>query len=202
MPWLRSKLGTRHHPLQIRRMPAAYITESTVEQGKIWRPVNSIKENPTHGVPDMDHLCGKPCTSKHMKNWGKPAATENGNCTSIQERWYKDNKYRKSLSDIGWTEEQMKQYDAIALEDHSYVTSTAERSRNEKTLNIFLEQRGYSRTNDSKTWFYWSKTQMQKDCMTCMSKELVKETDRFLLHSKSDSDVNNNSRVSMSTITQ
>ena len=38
-----------------------------------------------------------------------------------------------------------------------------------------------------------------KDCMTNTSKELVKETDRSLLHSKSDSDVNNNSS---DTITQ
>ena len=34
------------------------------------------------------------------------------------ERWHDDDKYRKSLSDTGWTEEQIIQYDAIALEDH------------------------------------------------------------------------------------
>ena len=38
--------------------------------------------------------------------------------------------------------------------------------------------------------------------MTNTQKELVKETDRSLLHSKSDSDMNNNSSASMSTITQ
>ena len=31
-------------------------------------------------------------------------------CKTILERWYKDEQYRKSLSDIGWTEEQIKQY--------------------------------------------------------------------------------------------
>ena len=55
---------------------------------------------------------------------------QKGNCNTILERWYKDDKYRKSLSDIGWTEEQIKQYDAIALEDHSYVAANEERRRN------------------------------------------------------------------------
>ena len=38
--------------------------------------------------------------------------------------------------------------------------------------------------------------------MTNTQKELAKETDRSLLHSKSGSDMNNHSRASMSTITQ
>ena len=33
---------------------------------------------------------------------------KNGNCKTILERWYKDDKYRKSFSDIGWTAEQIK----------------------------------------------------------------------------------------------
>ena len=41
-----------------------------------------------------------------------------------------------------------------------------------------------------------------KDCTTNTLKELVKETDRSILHSKPDSDVTNNSRASMSTIAQ
>ena len=41
-------------------------------------------------------------------------------------------KYRKSLSDIVWAEEQIMQYDKIALEDHSFVLTLQERSRNEK----------------------------------------------------------------------
>ena len=85
-------------------------------------------------VPDMDHLCGRPCTSKHMICWAKPANTKSGGYRkTILERLHDDGKYRKSLSDIGWTEEQIIQCDAVALEDHSYVATTAERSRNEKS---------------------------------------------------------------------
>ena len=40
---------------------------------------------------------------------------------TILERWHKDDDYRKSLSDIEWTEEQIIQYDKIALEDHSNI---------------------------------------------------------------------------------
>ena len=32
----------------------------------------------------------------------------------------RDDKYRKSMSEIGWTEEQIIQYDELALEDHSF----------------------------------------------------------------------------------
>ena len=56
----------------------------------------------------------------------KARSNKNGNCKTILERWHKDDKYCKSLSDIGWAEEQIKQYDAFALEDLSYVASLEE----------------------------------------------------------------------------
>ena len=37
---------------------------------------------------------------------------------------------RKSLSEIGWTEEHIMLFGRIALENHSYVATRAERSRN------------------------------------------------------------------------
>ena len=43
-----------------------------------------------------------------------------------------------SLSDIGWTEEQIIQYEAIALEDHSYIATRQERSQNEKSWTLSL----------------------------------------------------------------
>ena len=61
---------------------------------------------------------------------------------TILERWYDDDKYRKSLSDIGWTEEQIIQYDASALEDHSNVATWQERSRNAKSWTISLNKAG------------------------------------------------------------
>ena len=66
----------------------------------------------------------------------KARSNKNGSCKTILERWYKDDQYRKSLSDIGWTGEQIKQYDAVALEDHSYVATPDERSRYKNSWKI------------------------------------------------------------------
>ena len=46
----------------------------------------------------------------------KAENTKNGYCQTILERWYKDAQYRANLSEHGWTEEQIRQYDALALE--------------------------------------------------------------------------------------
>ena len=51
---------------------------------------------------------------------------KSGGYKSFLDRWHDDDKYRKSLSDIGWTGEQIIQYDAIAVEDHSYVATWQE----------------------------------------------------------------------------
>ena len=48
---------------------------------------------------------------------------KNGGYEHILDRWHKDDKYRRSLSDIGWAEEQIIEYDEIAFEDHSYVAT-------------------------------------------------------------------------------
>ena len=60
----------------------------------------------------------------------------------ILDRWNNDEKYRKSLSDFGCTEEQIIQHDEIALEDHSYVARQQERSRNEKSWKPPLNAEG------------------------------------------------------------
>ena len=52
---------------------------------------------------------------------------KSGGCKTILERCHDDDKYRKSLADIGWTEEHTIQYDATALEDHSYVAAWQEK---------------------------------------------------------------------------
>ena len=84
--------------------------------------------------PDVDHLCDSICAPKPMKCWRKLKHE----CENILDRWYKDDKYRKSLSDIGWNEEGAMQYDKIALENHSYTATSKERSRNEKPWNLSL----------------------------------------------------------------
>ena len=50
----------------------------------------------------------------------KARQPKHGGYKTMLERWHKDDKYRMSLSDIGWTEEQIFQYDELALEDHSF----------------------------------------------------------------------------------
>ena len=39
---------------------------------------------------------------------------------------------------LGWTEEQIIQYDELALEDHSYIATREERTRNEKSWVLSL----------------------------------------------------------------
>ena len=60
------------------------------------------------------------------------------------ERWHKDDRYRKSLSDIGWTEEQINNMTQL----HWKIIPTwlelqkAERSPNEKSWEISLNREG------------------------------------------------------------
>ena len=67
---------------------------------------------------------------------------KSGGYKNILDRWHNDDKYRKSLSDIGWTEERINQYDEIALEDHSYIATRQEGSRNEKSWKLALNAEG------------------------------------------------------------
>ena len=67
---------------------------------------------------------------------------KNGGYKNILDKWNNDDKYRKSLSDIGWIEEQIIQYDEIALEDHSHVATQQERTRNEKSWTLSLNAEG------------------------------------------------------------
>ena len=46
---------------------------------------------------------------------------------TILSRWYADETYRKSLSDIGWREDHIMLYEIIAVEKHIYIATTAER---------------------------------------------------------------------------
>ena len=92
-------------------------------------PGHVIKKNPSHGARHGPSVRQTMYFKAHDM-LRKAHSNKNGNCETILERWYKDDQYRKSLSCVGWTEEQ-KQYDAIALEDHSYVSTTEEvESRN------------------------------------------------------------------------
>ena len=64
----------------------------------------------------------------------KARQPKHGGYKTILERWHNDDQYSKSLSEFGWTEEQIVQYDELALEDHSYIATRGKRDRNEKKL--------------------------------------------------------------------
>ena len=66
----------------------------------------------------------------------KAKLPKNGHCHTILERWYKDAKCRADLSEHGSTEEQNRQYDALALVDRSYEAAFGERRRWEKSWHI------------------------------------------------------------------
>ena len=60
----------------------------------------------------------------------KARQPKHGGYKTIWERWHKDDTYHKSLSDSGWAEEQIVQYDELAaLEDHSCIATREERTR-------------------------------------------------------------------------
>ena len=100
-----------------------------------------IKKNPSHGARHGPSVRQTMYFKAHdvLRKGSNPI---NDTCKTILERWYKDDKYRKSLSDIGWTEEQIKQYDALASEDHSYVASPEERSHDKKSWKFSLNREG------------------------------------------------------------
>ena len=65
----------------------------------------------------------------------------NGSCETILERWHTDADYQKSVSGECWTEEKIRQYDALALEDHSCEEASAERVTMTKELgNCFTQK--------------------------------------------------------------
>ena len=72
----------------------------------------------------------------------KARKPKHGGSKTILETWHKDNEYLKSLSEAGWTEEHIIQYDKLALEDHSCIATPMERARNKKNWVLSLSQEG------------------------------------------------------------
>ena len=64
----------------------------------------------------------------HAKQMLKKARQgKHGGHPTILSRWYADEEYTKSLSDIGWRKHHIRLYDRIALETHIYKATRAER---------------------------------------------------------------------------
>ena len=100
-------------------------------------PATLLKKNPMHWArhgPSMWQYMNNE-THEMLKKARKRGYK------NILDRWNND-KYSISLSDIGWTEEQIIQYDEIALEDHSNVATKQEGSRKEKSLKLSLNAEG------------------------------------------------------------
>ena len=68
----------------------------------------------------------------------------------------------KSLSDIGWPEEQIIQYDELALEDHSKIATTKERTRNEKKWVLKLNKEGVQGPLNQRPHFVEAKREIKK----------------------------------------
>ena len=68
---------------------------------------------------------------------------------NILDRWNNDDKCRKSLSDIGWTEEQIIQYDKITLEDHAYTATRGRKKPEREIMETLTERRRCPRTIES-----------------------------------------------------
>ena len=90
----------------------------------------------------MDVLNGNECAAEAKEMLQEARQPKHGGNKSILERWHKDEQYRKSFSEIGWTEEQIIEYDKIALEDRSYVATRSERIQNTKHWVLRLNQDG------------------------------------------------------------
>ena len=72
-------------------------------------------------------LKDKRCTSVRSKCLRKPDTESTEAILRYFSRWYRDEEYSKSLSDIGWRGHHIISYDRIALEKHTYKAARAER---------------------------------------------------------------------------
>ena len=73
-----------------------------------------------HGAPEKQKV------HFHAKQRLKKARQEKTREPSLS-RWYADEDYNKSLSDVGWREHHIILYDRIALEKHIYKATRAEK---------------------------------------------------------------------------
>ena len=100
---------------------------------KLSIPGYVIKKNQSRGPRHGQSLC-QTMYHKARDVLRKAQNGKNGYCETVLERWYKDAQYRANLSEHGWTEEQIRQYDALALEVLSCEATPEKRRRWEKNL--------------------------------------------------------------------
>ena len=131
-----------------------------------------VKKNLTHGAkhgaPERQRMYYKAKDVLQITRQPK-----HGGYETILERLYKDDQYRNFLSDIGWNEEQIIQYDELALEDHHFFATTEERTRNEKNWVLLLNKEGVRGPLNQRPDFVASKRELKR-----LHNEHVKETSK------------------------
>ena len=124
-------------------------------------PVTSSKRT-SPMVPNMELPKGNECTTKPMRCCRQARQPKHGGYKIIWERWHNDDNYRKSLSEIEWTEELIILYDELALEDHSYIATKEERTRNEKSRVLKLNKEGVQGPMNQRPDFVEAKRELKR----------------------------------------
>ena len=130
---------------------------------------NNHSRGAKHGPSERQRMY---CKAHDMLQ--KARQPKHGGNKSILERWHKDEQYRKSVSEIGWTEEQIIEYDKIALEDHSYVATRSERIQNTKHGVLRLTQDGAQQPLHQRLDFAQAKRECKRlhdECVTRTQQE-------------------------------
>ena len=129
----------------------------------------------------MDQPCRSFCSTKHTTC---ARQEEKKQCSTILERWYKDDLYRGSLSKHGRNEETLMEYDNIALEDHSCTATSEERRRNENSWKLSLNAECKWNNGSARRLLKMQKRDAKDRTMSVQ--QLPDETHLFLHSNKSD----------------
>ena len=104
---------------------------------------------------------------------------------TLLSRWYTDEEYMKSLSDIGRRDHHIILYDRIALETHIYKATRAERVQIANDWVPFANAEGRkSQITQSTTRLCSSEKENANDCMTSTWQGPKKNTEIFLAVNK------------------
>ena len=71
---------------------------------------------------------------------------KNDSCQTFLERWYRDNTFRKSLCEEGWTEEQIQKYNVLVLKTILVERLLKKGDDGKRTDILFLKKEGKIRS--------------------------------------------------------
>ena len=100
---------------------------------------------------------------------------KHGEHSSILARWHSDDKYRNSLTRIGWTEQDML-FDRITMESHTYTATRAERIRNSEHWILKWNQDGAQQPLNQRLDFAQAKRECKRlhdECMARTQQEYI-----------------------------